>query len=175
MSLRVILRILGLLLMLFSLTMLVPVAIAWVEHDSGFQPFLMAFGTLLGAGFILWLPARSIRRELRLRDGFMVVVLFWFVLGLAGAVPLYLAVKPSLGLADAVFESLSGLTTTGATVITNIEELPASLLMYRQLLQWLPSDFCPRYWMRCHLPKAKLESVPSLQSGVWVMQKQFQR
>ena len=113
-------RILGLLLMLFSLTMLVPVAIAWVEHDSGLQPFLMAFGTLLGAGFILWLPARGIRRDLRLRDGFMVVVLFWFVLGLAGAVPLYLAVKPSLGVADAVFESLSGLTTTGATVITNL-------------------------------------------------------
>ena len=130
-------RILGLLLMLFSLTMLVPVAIAWVEHDSGLQPFLMAFGTLLGVGFILWLPARGIRRDLRLRDGFMVVVLFWFVLGLAGAVPLSLAVKPSLGVADAVFESLSGLTTTGATVITNIEELPESLLMYRQLLQWL--------------------------------------
>jgi trk system potassium uptake protein len=130
-------RILGLLLMLFSLTMLVPVAIAWFGKDSGLQPFLIAFGTLLGAGSLLWLPARRFKRELRLRDGFMVVVLFWFVLGIAGAVPLYLALKPALGLADAVFESLSGLTTTGATVITHIEELPASLLMYRQLLQWL--------------------------------------
>ncbi|MEM7407202.1 MAG: TrkH family potassium uptake protein, partial [Pseudomonadota bacterium] len=88
-------------------------------------------------GIALWYPARAQRRELRLRDGFMVVVLFWLVLGLSGALQLYLAVQPSLSLADAVFESISGLTTTGATVITSIDALPPSVLMYRQLLQWL--------------------------------------
>jgi trk system potassium uptake protein len=130
-------RILGILMMVFSLTMLVPVAIALVTHDEGLTPFLVAFAVLLGLGLTLWLPARGRRTELRLRDGFMVVVLFWMVIGLSGALPLYLAQSASLSLADAVFESISALTTTGATVITNIDALPPSLLMYRQLLQWL--------------------------------------
>ena len=114
-------RILGLLLMLFSLTMLVPLGVALATGDSGLEPFLTAFAVLLGLGAISWFPARNNRRELRLRDGFMVVVLFWLVLGLSGALPLYLAVRPSMSLADAVFESISGLTTTGATVITSID------------------------------------------------------
>ncbi len=130
-------RILGLLLMLFSLTMLVPLGVALTTGDSGLEPFLTAFAVLLGLGAISWFPARNNRRELRLRDGFMVVVLFWLVLGLSGALPLYVAVRPSMSLADAVFESISGLTTTGATVITSIDTLPASILLYRQLLQWL--------------------------------------
>jgi trk system potassium uptake protein TrkH len=74
---------------------------------------------------------------LRLRDGFLVVVMFWVVLGLVGALPLALASAPDLTLTEAVFESLSGLTTTGATVITGLDELPASILFYRQQLQWM--------------------------------------
>ena len=65
------------------------------------------------------------------------MVLFWTVLGLFGAVPLYLAEHPGLSFTDAVFESVSGLSTTGATVITGLDFLPESVLFYRQLLQWL--------------------------------------
>ena len=74
---------------------------------------------------MLWLPVREYRRELRIRDGFLVVVVFWVVLGLSGALPFLLLDEPAMPLADAVFEAVSGLTTTGATVLTGIDALPS--------------------------------------------------
>ena len=130
-------RIIGLLLALFSLSMVPPIAVALIDGDHSARPFVVAFLLILGAGAALWLPARRVRRELRLRDGFLVVVTFWVALGVSGSVPLLLAERPALGPADAVFESISGLTTTGATVIVGIDELPRSILYYRQQLQWL--------------------------------------
>ncbi|WP_297528869.1 TrkH family potassium uptake protein [Thiohalobacter sp.] len=137
MQLVAIQRILGLLLILFSSTMLPPVVVSLVYDDGSAAPFLDAFGLILLAGLIFWLPVRRHQRELRLRDGFLVVVLFWAVLGLVGAVPFALSENPHMSLTDSVFESLSGLTTTGATVITGIDHLPPSILFYRQELQWL--------------------------------------
>ena len=137
MQLTVIQRILGLLLMLFSFSMLPPAAVGWWYGDGAVEPFLDAWLLTLAAGVLFWLPVRRRRHELRLRDGFMVVVLFWTVLGLSGTVPLLLATELDMGLADAMFESLSGLTTTGATVIVGLDGLPHSLLFYRQQLQWL--------------------------------------
>ncbi len=130
-------RVLGLLLSLFSLTMLPPVAIGLWYGDGAEVAFVLAFVTSLGTGLALWLPAASFRADLRLRDGFIIVVMFWVVLGFFGALPLALAENPHMSLADAVFESLSGLTTTGATVIVGIDELPHAILYYRQQLQWL--------------------------------------
>ena len=129
-------RILGLLLMLFSIAMLPPALIALIFNDAGLLPFTLSFAVILAAGALLWLPVRQDRHELRTRDGFLIVVLFWSVLGLAGAVPLVLADEPQIGLTDAAFESLSGLTTTGATVLTGIDNLPESIRFYRQQLQW---------------------------------------
>jgi trk system potassium uptake protein TrkH len=136
MQLAAIQRILGLLLALFSLTMLPPIAVSWIYDDGASLPFeaALAFLALLGLG--LWLPVRHSRRELRLRDGFIVVVMFWTVLGVSGSLPLVLASSPQMGFTDAVFESISGLTTTGATVLTGLDGLPESILFYRQLLQW---------------------------------------
>jgi trk system potassium uptake protein TrkH len=133
----VIQRVLGLLLALFSTSMLPPLAVAWWGADGGAPAFLAAFAFLLLTGLLLWLPVRRSRAELRLRDGFVIVVLFWAGLGLAGALPLVLVDLPSLGFTDAAFESVSGLTTTGATILTGIDELPRSVLFYRQQLQWL--------------------------------------
>ena len=130
-------RILGLLLGLFSLTMVPPLAAAWFYADGNAVSFAIALAAILGAGVLLWWPVRRHRRELRIRDGFLVVVAFWAVLGLSGAVPFLLLEEPSMPVADAVFEAVSGLTTTGATVITGIDSLPRSLLFYRQMLQWL--------------------------------------
>ena len=137
MHLTVIERILGLLLMVFSTTMLPPVLVSWWYQDGAGNAFLLAFLAILGGGIALWAPVYNQRRELRLRDGFLVVVMFWLVLGLTGAVPLYLVEHPDLSITDAVFESISGLTTTGATVITGLDDLPKSILWYRQQLQWL--------------------------------------
>ena len=130
-------RILGLLLMMFSLTMLPPIIISLIFDDGSWLPFVEGFGLTLAAGFLFWLPVNRSRKELRLRDGFLVVAAFWTVLGTFGAAPLYFADALSMTLTDAVFESMSGLTTTGATVLTGLDELPRSILYYRQQLQWL--------------------------------------
>ncbi len=130
-------RILGILLMLFSGTMLPPLAVSLWYDDGAYSAFLIAFVIILMVGGISWVMVSDERRELRLRDGFMVVVLFWTVLGITGALPLSLSDNPHLSLTDAVFESISGLTTTGSTVIIGLDELPPSILYYRQQLQWL--------------------------------------
>lgn len=134
---RVIQRILGMLLMLFSAAQLPPAAVGFLYGDIGVRPFLDAFIVTFSTGLLLWLPARRERRDLRLRDGFMVAVSFWVVLGLFGAIPLALTSHPHLSVTDAVFESISGLTTTGATVIVGLDALPKSILFYRQELEWL--------------------------------------
>jgi trk system potassium uptake protein TrkH len=128
-------RILGLLLMMFSVTMLPPALLGFYYGQSAL-PFIESFGLILLAGTLFWYPVRNKRKDLRLRDGFLVVASFWTVLGLAGALPLYIADVPSMSFTDAVFESMSGLTTTGATVLTGLDTLPRSILFYRQQLQW---------------------------------------
>jgi len=136
-NLGVIQRILGLLLMLFSVTMLVPAGVSLLYADGQFPLFLDAFTILLLAGLLAWLPARHQHGDLRLRDGFLVVALFWWVLGLAGAVPFVLADVPRMTITEAVFEAVSGFTTTGATVLVGLDDLPPSILYYRQQIQWL--------------------------------------
>jgi trk system potassium uptake protein TrkH len=130
-------RILGLLLSIFSFTMLPPLLMSWWLADGATRSFLSGFVLILTTGLLLWLPVHWARRELRLRDGFVVVLMFWVVLSLCGAVPFVLAEHPHMSVTDSAFEAVSGLTTTGATVITDIDQLPASILFYRQLLQWL--------------------------------------
>jgi len=137
MNWTVVQRILGLLLMMFSLTMLPPIIIAMIFKEQSWLSFVEGFGLTLAAGLIFWLPVRRSRKDLRLRDGFLVVAAFWTVLGTFGAAPLYFADSITMSLTDAVFESISGLTTTGATVLTGLDELPKSILYYRQQLQWL--------------------------------------
>ncbi len=130
-------RILGLMLTLFSVTMLPPALVALGYGDGQADVFVASFAIIAATGLLLWLPARSQRRDLRLRDGFLIVALFWVCLGLAGAVPLLLTEAPAMNFTDAVFEAVSGVTTTGATVITGLDALPRSILYYRQQIQWL--------------------------------------
>ena len=136
MHLSMVQRILGLMLMIFSLSMLPPIVVSLVYVDGHYQPFVDAFLIVATIGAALWLPVRKVQRDLRLRDGFLVVALFWICLGLAGATPLVITDRPSLSFTDAVFEAVSGFTTTGATVIVGLESLPKSMLYYRQQIQW---------------------------------------
>jgi len=137
MHFAVIQRIMGLFLMLFSITLLPPVAIDLLYQEDAARAFFYSYLILLSIGFILFLPVRNKTNDLRLRDGFIVVVLFWLVLGVAGAMPFYLYEDLDISIADALFESISGLTTTGATVLVGLDDLPHSILFYRQELQWL--------------------------------------
>lgn len=123
--------------MLFSITLLPPVLIDLFYDEGAAHAFFYSYLALLAFGFLLFLPVRNKGDDLRLRDGFIVVVLFWLVLGVAGALPLYLFEPLHIGVVDALFESISGLTTTGATVLVGLDHMPHSILFYRQELQWL--------------------------------------
>lgn len=137
MHFAIISKILGMLLMLFSLTMLPPIFVSlWYKDGTQFG-FILAFCISFTTGFSAWFPVYKARQDLRTREGFLVTALFWIVLGLFGSLPFILADATQLNIVDAVFESVSGLTTTGATVITGLDQLPRALLYYRQQLQWL--------------------------------------
>lgn len=130
-------RIMGQFLMLFSITLLPPVIIDLLYQEDAAHAFFYSYLILLSIGFLLYFPVKHHRGDLRLRDGFVVVVMFWLVLGVAGAIPLYLYENLEISMVDALFESISGLTTTGATVLVGLDNLPHSILFYRQELQWL--------------------------------------
>jgi trk system potassium uptake protein TrkH len=137
MQTRLILKVLGFLLFIFSASLLPPLIIGWFDNDGTHLVFMQSWGVLLLLGTLMWLPNRNILDDLRIRDGFLIVVLFWLVLALSGALPCLLVENPDMNVVDAVFESMSGLTTTGATVLTGLDHLPRSILYYRQQLQWL--------------------------------------
>ena len=132
-----IIRILGLLVALLSVTMLPPALVSMIYRDGGGVPFLLGFLWCLITGFVAWYPNRHQKTDLRAREGFLIVVLFWLVLASFSAIPLILLEQPSLSITDAFFESFSGLTTTGATILNHIEGLPHAVLWYRQQLQWI--------------------------------------
>ncbi len=129
-------KILGLLLMVFSTTMIPPIIVSLYTNDGALLPFVYGFFITLGIGTGMWYPVRNSKDMLRVRDGFLIVVLFWTVLGMCGGTPFIFAEEPHMSFTDASFESISGMTTTGATVLTKIEGLPDSILYYRQQLQW---------------------------------------
>lgn len=132
-----IIRIVGLLVALFSSTMLLPALVAFGYRDGGGAEFVSSFLIALLLGVVLWFPNRYHKKEMRSKEGFLIVVLFWTVLGSVGAVPFIMSDVPDMSVSEAFFESFSGLTTTGATVLTGLDNLPKAFLFYRQLLQWL--------------------------------------
>ena len=126
----VVLALVGRMLVLFALLMGVPLAFALFEHDAAEDPFLMAMAITAGSGVLLSLFMRRFKRELKPRDGFLLVTLTWLVLPAFGALPLLLAI-PGLSFTDGYFEAMSGLTTTGATVLTGLDKLPTSVNVWR--------------------------------------------
>ena len=134
---RAIQRILGVIIVLSSLTKLPPalLALAWREPETP-GVFFGSFLLSLLVGVALWLPVRHVNYEMRLRDGFLIVTMTWIFASLVSALP-FVYGPPNLSYAHAIFEATSGLTTTGATVITGLDDLPRSVLFYRQLLQFL--------------------------------------
>ena len=127
-----VLAVLGGVLMLFSLTLAVPLAFAWLGDDGGLTAYDEAFAITLACGAALFFGCRKhgSRRELQPRDGFLLVTLVWSVLPAFGALPLMFFL-PELSFTDAYFEAVSGLTTTGATVLTGLDKLPTSINVWR--------------------------------------------
>ncbi len=127
---------LGILTALFSITLVPPGAISYFANDGEFLDFVLSIAITLTVALVFWVPVRHNRKQLGLREGFLVVVGFWVTFATLGSLPFLLSPEPRIALTDAFFESMSGLTTTGATVLAGIDDLPMSIKYYRQQLQW---------------------------------------
>jgi trk system potassium uptake protein TrkH len=129
----------GIMLMMFSGTLLIPVIVSMIFNDNNLMTFIYSFFIILVVASILYFPNIGINSttDIKAKEGFLIVVSFWVVLSFFGSIPFIMDNQLSLSFTDALFESISGWTTTGATVITNIDDLSPSILMYRQMLQWL--------------------------------------
>ncbi len=132
-----VLKILGILTALYSITLIPPAAIAYFAQDGEFHVFARSLIVTLIIALLFWMPVRNYRKPLGLREGFLAVVGFWVTFATIGSLPFLFSTEPDIAVTDAFFESMSGLTTTGATVITGIENLPISIKYYRQQMQWL--------------------------------------
>jgi trk system potassium uptake protein TrkH len=130
-----VLHVLGSMLMMFSVTYLLPIATALIYRDGQLLDFILAAGVCFGAGVVLWAVTRSYKRELRSRDGFVLVTAGWILMSAIATVPLLIAL-PGLSFTDAFFETMSGLSTTGATVLVGLEDLPPSINLWRHALNW---------------------------------------
>ena len=126
----------GLILLCVGLCMIVPLACGWYYGDSSVAPlFLSLCLTVLAGLFLMFFFRRPGPMSIKHREGMVIVSLGWAACGFFGALPFALGGFPSF--TDAFFESVSGFTTTGASILTNIEALPKGLLMWRSLTHWL--------------------------------------
>jgi len=124
--------------MFFSIAQVLPGFLAYFFNEDKLIPIFLYSGFFtFTVGFCLFLAAQSHKVDLRTKDGFIITVFFWTVLGFFGSIPFYLANIEGVGYVDSLFESISGLTTTGSTVFVGLDDMDKSLLFYRQFLQWL--------------------------------------
>lgn len=120
---------------LFAVTFVLPLVSALVFQDGTFDDFAIAAGINVVIGLAIAGATRRYKRELKARDGFLLVTLAWVLMSLSAAVPLMIAL-PGISFTDAYFEAVSGLTTTGSTVITGLDNLPPSINLWRHALHW---------------------------------------
>jgi trk system potassium uptake protein TrkH len=120
--------------MFFSISFIVPIITSFIFKDGALSVFVITLSIVFMVGFLGWLISKNNTEDMTHKDGFLVITLFWIVLSSAGSIPFILS---GMTFIDSFFESMSGITTTGATVIPNLSALPESLLLYRQLLQWM--------------------------------------
>ncbi|MFN3884985.1 MAG: TrkH family potassium uptake protein, partial [Rhodocyclaceae bacterium] len=130
-----VIRVFGVLLTGFSLTLLVPLLFAWLWQDGAGSAYDEAFLATLASGLWLWWLTRRDKNELKVRDGFLLVTMVWTFFPAFACLPLMFQLDISF--TDAYFEAVSGLTTTGATVLDHLDTLPPSINLWRGMLVWL--------------------------------------
>jgi trk system potassium uptake protein TrkH len=128
-------HVLGQLLTIFGLTFLLPILTSFLFADGTWWAFLMAALMCSGAGAAIWGATRRYKRELKSRDGFLLVTFAWVAMSAVATIPLLIAM-PGLSFTDAFFETTSGVTTTGSTVLTHLEDLPPAINLWRCALHW---------------------------------------
>jgi trk system potassium uptake protein TrkH len=134
---RYIFNVVGVLNVFFGLTMVFPL-LCGLYYGHGSAPGLLeSMGITVGCGGALYLMFRKAKAEvITQREGMAIVAIAWTAIGLTGALPFYLGIE-ECSFTDAFFESVSGATTTGASILTDIESLPEGLLFWRSFIQWL--------------------------------------
>ena len=128
-------HILGMMMAFFAVTFVMPMVCAIITQDGTFDDFEIAAGINVIVGLAIAGATRRYKRELKPRDGFLLVTLSWVLMSASAAVPLLISL-PELSFTDAYFEAVSGLTTTGATVLTGLDQLPPSINLWRHALHW---------------------------------------
>ncbi|WP_395677237.1 TrkH family potassium uptake protein, partial [Enterobacter sp.] len=136
-QLRVVLHLCGFLVCLYSLSMLPPMVIALLNKERSYFTFLITFLAFFTLGGLTWRSTKHAGIQLRTRDGFVIIVLFWLLFSLISAMPMWMDDGLQLSFADALFEGVSGITTTGATVVGDVSALPKSYLYYRAQLNFI--------------------------------------
>lgn len=131
-----VLNVLGLVVMIFGLSILLPIGVSWWIDDGALGAFDEALALSVGAGALVYGATRRFRRELSNRDGFLLVISVWVTLPAVASLPILIAI-PGLSFSDAYFEATSGLTATGATVLSGLDSLPGSINLWRTLLHWI--------------------------------------
>ena len=134
MNVKPLINLFSILVMFFSVSFVFPMIVSIIYKDSALSIFIYTFLFVFFLGLIGWFFSRGDDRELGQKDGFIIITFFWLVLSFAGSIPFIIS---GMGLIDSFFESMSGITTTGATVLSGLDSLPESILFYRQLLQWM--------------------------------------
>jgi trk system potassium uptake protein TrkH len=129
-------HLLGLMMAFFGLIYLLPIGWSLAVGDGAVIDFVIAGGINAVAGLVIAGLTRRFRRELKPRDGFLLVTLSWVLMSASAAIPLMIAL-PDLTFTDAYFEAMSGLTTTGSTVLSHLDDLPQSINLWRHVLHWL--------------------------------------
>jgi len=128
---------LGLLLVVFSIAYLMPIATSIIYGDYVMLfDFLLAMVWTAAAGTLMWMLTRRHKGELSIRHGYLLVVAMWTAMPAFSTLPLLMMI-PNLSFTDAYFETMSGMTTTGATVLVGLDNLPPALNLWRHELQWL--------------------------------------
>jgi trk system potassium uptake protein TrkH len=128
-------HVLGQLLSVFGVTFLLPIFASLIYRDGTWWDFALAGLISSGAGLLIWASTRRFKRELKSRDGFLLVTLAWVLMAGAATIPLLLVIH-GLSFTDAYFETTSGLTTTGSTVLTGLDSLPPAINLWRCALHW---------------------------------------
>jgi trk system potassium uptake protein TrkH len=136
MRLVAVLNVLSRVLLLFAASMALPWGLSYALGDGAQQAFGHALAATLASALVLWLVTFHERRELQVRDGFLLVALVWTVLPAFAALPLLFSL-PGLRFTDAYFEAVSGLTASGATVLSHLDSLPPSVNLWRGFMIWL--------------------------------------
>ena len=121
---------------LFGAAMLLPLAVSHALADAATSAYDFAVALTIATGALLWLATRGLRGELQRHHGYLLVALIWTGLPAFAALPLLVGI-PGLSFTDAYFETASAMTTTGATVLVGLDHLPASLNLWRAMLQWI--------------------------------------